>query len=139
MGCRLLSIPPKRSGDPKETLKKEKKRRLLKIYTLAGCSDVSSVQICLKENKLPARSKGTEGPWSRPSVVSLPAAVLPRHLKADFITTTFLIKAWNCRPEESFGQHVCIFFSRGKMTKNCQLYTSRRRDRVALRWREFKS
>lgn len=110
----LLSNPPKKSGDLKETLKK---KQLLKSYTLAGCSKVWSVQICLNKNKLPAWSKGTEGPWSRPLVVSLPAAVLHRRLKPDFITTTFLIKAWNCRPLESFWWLVCLFLSLRKNDK----------------------
>lgn len=80
-----------RNSNPNETLK-----GLLKIYTLAGCFNVSNIQtICLKKNKLLLRSKSTEGPWSRPSVF-LSTAVLPRCLKADLITITILIKAWNC-------------------------------------------
>lgn len=80
-----------RNSNPNETLK-----GLLKIYTLAGRFNVSNIQtICLKKNKLLLRSKSTEGPWSRPSVF-LSTAVLPRCLKADLITITILIKAWNC-------------------------------------------
>lgn len=67
-----------------------------RIYTLARHFNVSNIQtICLKKNKLLPRSKGTEAPWSRPSMF-LFTAVFPHRLKADFITITFLIKAWIC-------------------------------------------
>lgn len=71
---------------------------LLKIYALARHFNVSNIQtICLKENKLLPRSKGTEAPWSRPSMFLL-TAVFQCRLKIDFITITFLIKAWICFP-----------------------------------------
>lgn len=69
-------------------------KRLLKIYTPARHFNVSNIQtICLKKNKLLPRSKGTEAPWSRPSMF-LFTAVFQCRLKKDFITITFLIKAW---------------------------------------------
>lgn len=68
--------------------------RLLKIYTLARHLNVSNIQtICLKKNKWLPRPKGTEAPWSRPSMF-LFAAVFQCRLKIDFITITSLIKAW---------------------------------------------
>lgn len=69
---------------------------LLKIYTLARHLNVSNIQtICLKKNKWLPRPKVTEAPWSRPSMF-LFTAVFQCRLKIDFITKTFLIKAWVC-------------------------------------------